>query len=354
MKAISLLQTENIIIADLDQTLSSTLSKLSSSHDAAFIFSKENKYMGMINPYYSIIKTSTPANAKVTSCIYHGPKVYTNFSIPKVARLMIESKIHYLPVFNEKEDFIGIVSARKLLARFEYLNIFTVKISELIKKKRQSLITVYEDDFISTALKLFKQYKLSKLLVINKQMRLRGILSYYDLISFLATPKKKDRFSKEKSTIGIANRRVKHFAKSFVLTLHTNDYVRDALHLILAKKIGSVVIVNDQNLPVNIITTKDLLSLLLHEGGKEKIEFTGKNLSKESKQMIGTYFDKLAFSLKKNEQYEKAKLIVKEKKTGGLFEVILSLFPKKGDPKHIHEEGKNLQKVLDEVKKKEK
>lgn len=353
MKLHNILQTTDVVKVAPTDTLSFALNKLSSAHDAAFVFSQDNKYMGVINPYYCVIKTSSPANAKVEHALYHAPRVKLKFPISKIAQLMIESKIHHLPVFDDKEEFLGIVTARSLLKAMENLDIFTSTILELINRKKLSLITVFEDDSLAFALQKFKNFKVSKLVVVNKEMRLRGILSYYDLISYLASPKKREKQDRAGDKVGLQSKSVRHFLKTYVLTLNSKDYLRDALHLILEKKIGSVVIVDGQGRPVNIITTKDLLSIFVRESNREKIQVTSKNLSPESRQKLGGFFERLRLGLKKSPEVEHAKIVVQEEKEGGLFKVVLSLFPKRGQAKIIKEEGKNLSKVLNKVKKKE-
>jgi len=351
MKANKILQTEGIIITSPHETLSSALSKLSSSHDAAFVFDDKKKYLGLVNPYHSVIRTSSPSNAKVEHCLFHAPHVVENFPSGKVAELMIESKVHYLPVFSEQQIFLGVVSARKLLEAYEPTPIFTVQINEMMRMKKRQLITVREDETIGHALHIFKQTKVSKLVVVNKEGRLKGILSYYDLISFLISPKKKERGISGEDKANLQTKRVSAFLKSLVLTLNPNDYARDALHLILEKKIGSIVVLNDQNKPVDIITTRDLLRLLIREKNKDKIIMTSKNLSLRSSLIAQNFFSRLQAKLKNKDDVKEAKFFVKEEKQGGLFKVVLSLFPKKGNPKVVSEEGKNLDHILQKVKK---
>jgi len=346
------LQTEDIIKVGTQDTLASVLNKLSSSHDAAFVFGDKGDYMGLINPYYCVIRTSSPSNAKVNHCLYHSPRIKTSFPLAKIAQLMIESKVHYLPVFDEQDKFIGIVTARKILAALEYLDIYTLKIADFVKRKKTALVTVFEDDSIANALQIFKSSRVSKLVVISKDMKLRGILSYYDLISYLAMPKRRERTVHDGNKASLHDKSVRNFMKTYVLTLETNDYVRDALHLILEKKIGSVVIVDGQRHPISIITTRDLLGLMVKESGKKKIELTTSNLSRENRRVLGGFFEQFSRWIQKKPDMDKAKIIVKEERKG-LFEVVLSLFPLKGKPKVIKREGKNLEKVLHEVKNKE-
>lgn len=350
MKTSKLIQTEGIIKASSDEVLSSVLSRLPSSHSAAFIFDKDKKYVGIINPYYSIIKSSHPSNIKIEHCLVHAPHVKLQHTAGKIAQMIMESKIHYLPVFDDQDKFIGMVSARGLFRAYESNNIFTVRISDMIKSKKRSLVTIQEEDTISHALHIFKESKLSKLVVVNKEQKLRGILSYYDLISFLITPKKKERgaLNADKSTL--QTKRVKHFLRSYVLTLGSSDFARDALHLILEKKIGSIVIIDKYYKPIDIITTRDLLKLLVYEPSAAKMEMSTQNLSLKSSIITKGFFERLKERLMKKRDVVKAKLFVKEEKQGGLFKAVLSLVPKKGNPKVVVEEGRDLEGVLQKVK----
>lgn len=277
-----ILKTENIIEISPEETLSTALTKLRSSHDSAFVFSPDNQYLGVINPYYCLIKSSYPGNAKVTRCLYHAPKIYINYSLIKVAQLFIESKIHYLPVFDQNNRFLGIISARRLLSRFSDDKEFKVKIGEVLKNKKP-LSVVYEDDSASVALNLFKTTKFSKLVVVDRDFKLKGILSYFDLIYYLVLPKNSPgKGEREGNKVSFFRQQVKNFMKSYVLTLTKENYLSEALHLILTKKIGSVVIVGEKRKPIGIITTRDLLRF-----------FVQKEQKKEEPPVFGRFFKKI-------------------------------------------------------------
>ncbi len=350
VKLAEIIKTNDIIKISPSENLSSALAKLTTSHDAAFVFDDDNKFEGVVNPYHDLIKSSYPGNAKVEHCLFHPPKVKKNFSLPKVIELLIESKIHYLPVFDEREGFLGIISARRILSCYMDSPLFHIKISEFLKKKNRSLVTVNEDDPLTIAIRIFKETKISKLIVVSKEARLKGILTYYDIISYLIAPKEGARKG-EHNKFSFHHLRVKNFAKSYVLTLTPDHLLSEALHLILAKKIGSVVIVDDKRHPMGIITTRDLLRFLTRQEKEKEIQIIGKNLSQKSRQIVGGFFYYLSTMMKKTPEAKNAKLIVAEEKHGGLFKVILALFPKKGEPKYIHKEGHDLSKILHKIKK---
>lgn len=341
---------QNIITISPHESLSSALSKLSTSHDAAFLFDKEKKLQGLVNPYHCLIRSSYPGNARVEACLYHPPKVYMDFSIEKTADLFIQSKVHYLPVFDRKEQFMGVISTRGLLGQFRNLPIFNVKIKELLKHKDNQLSFVFEDDSVGKALNLFKMTKHSKLIVVNRDKKLKGILSYYDLISYLVTPKTTEkRGDREGTKINFYHHKVKNYAKTYVLTLSAEHTLQEVIGLILDKRIGSVVIVDEKRNPIGIVTTRDLLRYFIRGHQGKEIEIVSKNLSKQSRQIFGGFFSRFSSWFKKTPKIDRAKVFIKEEKKGGLFKVVLSLIPKRGKPEVIKQEGKNLIKVLTPV-----
>jgi len=271
MSLSDILKTEKIIKVKEEEILSSVLTKLISSHDAAFVFSNKNEYLGLINPYYCAIKSSYPANVKIRHCLFHPPKIYLDTPLIQVAKSLIDSKVHYLPVFSDKnkEEFLGIISARRLLSYFKNLEIFKVKIETILKFKK-SLATIDENEPINKAINFFRKTRYSKLVVVNGGGRLKGILSYFDLISYLASPKIRESFGERKGEkIGFLNLPVKNFAKTYVIVLTINNLLTEVINLILEKKIGSVIVVDQEKKPIGIITTRDLLQFFIQKKGAE-------------------------------------------------------------------------------------
>jgi len=260
MRLLNILKENDIIKVSPEDHLSKVLGKLSTSHDAAFVFNDEDKYVGIVSPYFTMIKSSLPANTKVQHCLTHTARVYLNYPLSKVCELFIQSKIHYLPVFEEKDNFLGIISARRILSYFKDLPIFKVPVEKIINKRWQGLVTVFEDDTITQAIHLFKTKKISKLIVINHDKKLKGVLSYYDLIKLMISPKYSSHHGERvNEKISFYNYRVKNFAKNYVLTLTKERHLIEVINLIVNKKIGSVIIIDKERRPLGIITTRDIL-----------------------------------------------------------------------------------------------
>lgn len=343
----TIFKTERITKVSPEDTLSRTSSLLSSSHDSAFVF-ENGEFLGVINPYYCLIKKSYPANTKVKNCLVHPPKLDLGLTLERAARLMIESKIHYLPVFSQNK-FVGIISARRILSTLVDEPKMKVKIGEIINNKKP-LVSIFEDDLLSKAIVYFKDHKISKLVVVGRDLRLRGILAYFDLISYLAKPRQKQQLgARAGDKTPFLKRRVKNFMKRNVLTLARKDSLSSAVSLILDKGIGSVVVVDKKRRPLGIITTKDILFLFVQRRKPLKIEVVGKRLSKESQRLISQFTRQTNRTLSAIKNVSQAKIFVSEKQGAGVFKAIFSLFQRGGKPKVIKKEGKNLKQVLTTV-----
>ncbi len=344
-----LLKTEKIIKIPPDNHLSQTLASLSSSHDAAFVFDKKDNFLGIINPYYTVIKNNHPGTTKVKHILFHPPKLKLTDSVKRAVQLMIESKIHYLPVFNNQQDFIGIISARRVLKNIISVKELNISLSQILVDKK-ALIVLYEEDNLIKALNLFKNHKISKLVVIGKDLKLRGILAYYDLIPNLTIPRERLASGDKHGTKEpFLNFKVNNFMKSLVLTLKSEDRMDHVARLIIERKIGSVVVVDNENHPIGIITTKDVLSHLFQTKEQSSVDVFIKNLSKENQEKVYIFFSHLKKNLVKKHKRGEIKFLAIEEKNGRLFKIKVDLKVNK-KKETIIREGKNLTKVLKSIK----
>lgn len=336
---------EDIIKVNLEDTLSHALSILHSSHDSAFVVDENNELKGIINPYYCVIKKSFPSNAKVKHCMFKPPKIKLNTPLNEASRLMIHSRLHYLPVYKD-ETFVGILSARRIMDYVKNHHMLNCKIADYIRRKKP-LITIREDEFISKAVSLFKAYKISKLVVISRDYKLRGIITHFDIIAYLSTPKEKKTMNMNNNKVPYMKKPVKNFMKTQVITLDGSATLNQAAKLILDKEIGSIVIVDYQYRPIGIVTTRDILSLVSEKRSFPKLELVKQQLSGASERIVKMFSSRLIKHLVKNKSVDRVKLVVKEEKSGGFFRAAVSFFSK--DNKIIRfavEEGHNLSRVL--------
>ncbi|NMB56721.1 CBS domain-containing protein [Candidatus Beckwithbacteria bacterium] len=252
----NLLKTKNIIRFDCNQTLGQVLPKLTSSHDAAFVFDGD-KFIGVVSPSHFINARSVKMETKLKRIAKMPPKLKLDTPIQEVAHLMLTSNIHYLPVLDEKNNFLGITTIRRLFQFCLKYKFFGNNGTILFSNDK--LHTASKDMPLSQVLALMKEKKISKIPVVDENQKLAGIVAQYDLKEVI----------KEIDNTGKANRKgertakltqpIKDFMKKMVFTVNYIPSFTQACQIMLEKNIGSLVIVDEQNYPIDIVSKGDLL-----------------------------------------------------------------------------------------------
>lgn len=345
MKAKELIKTDGIIKVSPEDTVANAVSRLHSSHDVAFVLQGKH-YMGVINPYYSLIKNNrSNGESLVKHFLYHPPMLTPQDSIERIVGLMMDSRLHYLPVL-EGESLLGVISARRLLSKMKGEKIFQQRISDLLEEKNKALVSVYEDDLVDKVVHLFEEQDVSKLVVIDKSLKLKGILSYHDLVPYLIAPKEKQIHMDSYGDL-----KVKTVQQNLVHTLVPSNTLEECLNDIVKREIGSVVIVNKEGFPVGIITVRDLLFQLERTEKNVFIELSTNDISPNNLKVLSDYGPYLERWVSKLKSVRRVMMLVKEEKNGGLFKVTFTIVPEKGKNTVYQEEGKKLFDVLKKINK---
>ena len=114
-----------------------------------------------------------------------------NATIGDAQRLMRENKIGGIPIIDKNQKLVGILTNRDL--RFE--DNPQRKVSEVMTK--ENLFTAPEGTDLKKAEQLFKQTKVEKLPIINKQGKLVGLFTYSDILKIKSYPNAvKDAFGR--------------------------------------------------------------------------------------------------------------------------------------------------------------
>ncbi|KXK10571.1 MAG: inosine 5'-monophosphate dehydrogenase [Microgenomates bacterium OLB23] len=346
MKVKDLLKTADVIKVSPQDTLSSVLAQLESSHDAGFVFDENDRFIGVVNPYYAVIKKAHPGSTKVQSCLIHPPKLQQTDDMSKAARLMIESKIHYLPVINQDHEFVGIVSARRLLSYMLRSNEFAAQLQQKVGDKK--IVTIKGEDKLSKAVNLFKDFKISKLVMVNESGAIAGIVSQYDVTDDLTAPKERhNSASRSGNKDAQSDKPVRNFARTHVMTLGDNATYADVATHILEQKIGSIVIINKQRMPIGIVTTKDILAFMVPKDVSKGIEVSLKDVSAPDDKLIKSTTQKLEKKLMQH-GIAGGHLVVRGAHKGGVIEVTFSCIDERGYVS-VHIEGRDINDIMIEL-----
>ena len=255
----NILKTEQIIRFDADQTLSQALPHLTSSHDSAFVFDGD-KFIGVVSPYFVLKSRSFKEGSKLKSCVMMPKKMHLDDSFSEVATAMLNSKIHYLPAVDDNGDFVGIVSIKRML---EYIVEHKLKHDNgtIIFSDRE-LISVDPEMKLSQAMALMKSEKVSRLPVTNGGGRIIGMLSQYDIADMVDDQQSAGRFDKRGEKSSMLDDVVKNHMIKMVFTIDHVPSFTEATRLMLDKGIGSLVIVDKNEIPMSIVTKRDLLNTI--------------------------------------------------------------------------------------------
>ncbi len=105
-----------------------------------------------------------------------------NATIGEALRIMKENKIGGIPIVDNEHKLVGILTNRDL--RFE--ENYKAPVSSIMTK--ENLFTAPEGTDLKRAEQLFKQTKVEKLPIINKQGKLIGLFTYSDILKLKSHP----------------------------------------------------------------------------------------------------------------------------------------------------------------------
>jgi IMP dehydrogenase len=117
--------------------------------------------------------------------------LHDDATIADALKLMRENKIGGIPIVDNNQKLVGILTNRDL--RFE--TSLTKKVREVMTK--ENLITAPEGTDLTKAKKILSQYKIEKLPVVNKAGKLVGLVTYRDILQLHSFPNAvKDSFGR--------------------------------------------------------------------------------------------------------------------------------------------------------------
>jgi CBS domain-containing protein len=237
-------------------------------------------------------------NEKLGSLIWHVPRLAPDEDVRKVARLMIDSDSHLLPVF-EGSELIGVVTADGILEAVKpFLDAATVA-----EAASTDLVSIDPDSTLGKALHVFRDQRITHLPVVENDSAI-GILSLYDVTGFTvrATERSQsgdaggvDSFGGDVSDSAGRARRGGYGAREGELARLLDLPVRDvmvspvrAIHPAASLEAvvdemfeidASSLVVTDDGSPHGIVTKTDVLDALTWEaGGNRAVQVYGIDL----------------------------------------------------------------------------
>lgn len=235
----------------------------------------KGKYAGVIARRWINRSRLDPASTKVKTLMRPAPKLDPEVSLSKAAKLMIESGVRQLPVF-EKKKLVGFVADENIIHGAVTQEWGNTEIKEIMTK----VPTVIEGNrSVGAALTLFREQGISHLPVLEEG-KLAGILTIHDVIEQIFQPRRKQTVGDIKGEkVPILNVPVKGVMTKHVITVRPETSLKEVEKLMHDHDISCLPVLNEEKL-AGIVTKLDFLEPIsaLEMEHKFTVQFAVKDL----------------------------------------------------------------------------
>ncbi len=251
-------------IISASETISKIIPMLSGSkHERALLVEEDGKIVGVVRER-DLIRGSlmtNPDETKINKFLAKtGVVLFDELTPEKVARRFIEDSTPFVLI--KLNAGFGVIHINDFLQKIkqEFENI------EVGDVMNPEVITVKACDSVSKALATMRDHGISRVVVVDDENKVVGIITGKDIIDRVVSLGKDDRLGylsmKEKEkTLSIV---VKGIMSQPVVTVERNDTIPRAIDLMIKNDVSSLVVTRD-NIPGGILIKKDFLEYYLKE-----------------------------------------------------------------------------------------
>lgn len=291
---------------DIDAPLSEAIGIFEKEDPDLILVFDGNLYKGVLTQDL-IIRSHLkwdPTKAKVRDVYKPAPVIKPDEDLSKAAKLMIEVDLRSLPVGESKAEIIGVINDIAVLERVAETEFGKKLVEEFMTK---DVITLKPDDTVAKALATMRDHAISRIPVVNDEGKLEGLVTLHDLIIRFIKPRFKAQYGE------VAGEKIPPFSMPLrdvmirgVITILPDAKVMEAVATMRDNDIDGLVVVNEDNKVVGVLTVKDLLlpiskmtekeaKFYLQLGGDASIlsDFTRERIISDIKRFVEGYEDLL-------------------------------------------------------------
>jgi CBS domain-containing protein len=218
------------------------------------VTNNKGKYSGVITRRWVIQSRLDPATTKVKTLMRPAPKVTPDLSASKAAKLILESQVRQLPVF-EKEKLIGFVTDENIIHGAVTQEWGKSPIETIMTKAPH---TIEANRSVGAVLTLFREQGISHVPVMETG-KLVGIISIQDILEHVFQPQDRQTLGEivgEK--VPMLNISAKGIMTKPVITALAGTTLREAEKKMHDFDISCLAVISNESL-VGILTKRDFL-----------------------------------------------------------------------------------------------
>ncbi len=218
------------------------------------VVDEKGKYAGVISRRWVVRARLDPAATKVKTLMRPAPRVSPDFSLGKAARLMIESGVRQLPVF-EKNRLVGFVTDEDIIHGAVTQEWGGTMVERIMTRAPQ---VIDANRSVGAVLSLFREHGVSHVPVVDEG-KLAGIISIQDIIEQVFQPRQRQTLGE---TVGekvpVLSIPAKGIMAHPVITVAPETSLREAEKTMHDQEISCLVVLSKERL-VGIVTKLDFL-----------------------------------------------------------------------------------------------
>jgi len=247
--------TEGVSTVNENDTLSRCLEFFKTEMPPVLaVLDTKGKYTGVIARRWVLRSRLDPASTKVKNLMRHAPRISPEHEISKIAKLMIESGIRQLPVF-EDENLLGFVTDENIINAAVRQEWGKSKVSSVMTR---APYTIDANRSVGAVLNLFREHGFSHVPVMDAG-KLVGIISIRDILERIFQPNERqttgDRMGEKVETFSIPARGI---MSSPVISVEADANLREAAKKMRDYNVSCLAATLNDRL-VGIITKLDFL-----------------------------------------------------------------------------------------------
>lgn len=250
----------------------------------AVVITEDGDYAGLVTQRQMISSHLNPAQ-KASSVMISAPVIDRYEDVREVARLMVEGNTKVVPVF-QGDDLYGVVSADDLLKEVNS-NLGVLNVRDIYT---ENPVTVETETTVGEVINKLRENGISRIPVLDNG-ELVGIITLYDLLGFTVREESRSKGGGESiggrggfgPREGELNRMLdipaRDIMNSPVETTTPDEDLEDAVEKMLRMNYSSLVVVNDNQDVIGVMTKTDILrSLTWTDEGQMNVQITNIDL----------------------------------------------------------------------------